>query len=172
MADNDLPADDELANTANSSPGDWSNGRRQDWAFRLVESWPTTRERSRTQGVELPARIQDLELSVLRQFFAHTFPNEVIGENLARDFLEMLRSTSVAIHGNGIGEDGRRGLDNDYDGRPVPLEDTALTVKLNCKICYTQLSDTVVLPCGHLVMCQVCQALFLNVLLLVRVNMY
>ncbi|KZF22911.1 hypothetical protein L228DRAFT_247327 [Xylona heveae TC161] len=53
-------------------------------------------------------------------------------------------------------EGERKGLDNESSGRPPPKESEELTVNLECKICYTQLADTVVLPCGHLVMCQWC----------------
>ncbi|KAL9097513.1 MAG: hypothetical protein Q9165_000409 [Trypethelium subeluteriae] len=54
--------------------------------------------------------------------------------------------------------DEPRGLDRDDDGRPPPKSDKDMTVKLECKICYQQLADTVVLPCGHLVMCEWCAA--------------
>ncbi|KAI9840863.1 MAG: hypothetical protein M1838_003873 [Thelocarpon superellum] len=54
---------------------------------------------------------------------------------------------------SGSSLDGR-GLDDD-DGRPPPLEDADMTVSLSCKVCYSQVADTAVLPCGHLVMCQV-----------------
>lgn len=49
-----------------------------------------------------------------------------------------------------------RGLDDQNDGRPPPKEPEELTVNLECKICMTQLVDTVVLPCGHAVMCRWC----------------
>ncbi|KAF2150582.1 hypothetical protein K461DRAFT_280584 [Myriangium duriaei CBS 260.36] len=47
------------------------------------------------------------------------------------------------------------GLDVD-DTRPGPKSDEDMMVKLNCKVCYTQLADTVFLPCGHLIMCKWC----------------
>ena len=53
-------------------------------------------------------------------------------------------------------QDSPRGLDQPDDGRPAPKSDEDMTVKLECKICYQQLADTVVLPCGHLVMCEWC----------------
>ncbi|GAB7340002.1 hypothetical protein MBLNU457_6511t2 [Dothideomycetes sp. NU457] len=53
-------------------------------------------------------------------------------------------------------DDGHRGLDVEDDGRPEPKGDEELTMKLDCKVCYTQLADTACLPCGHLVLCQWC----------------
>ncbi|CAD0099153.1 unnamed protein product [Aureobasidium mustum] len=50
----------------------------------------------------------------------------------------------------------RGGLDAEDSGRPEPKEDGDMTLKLDCKICYTQTADTACLPCGHLVMCQWC----------------
>lgn len=50
----------------------------------------------------------------------------------------------------------RGGLDAEDSGRPEPKEDPDMTLKLDCKICYTQTADTACLPCGHLVMCQWC----------------
>ena len=52
------------------------------------------------------------------------------------------------------GED-QQGLDKD-DGRPEPRPEEEMTVKMECKVCYTQLADTACLPCGHLVLCQWC----------------
>ena len=48
-----------------------------------------------------------------------------------------------------------RGLDVDST-RPEPRSEDQLTVKLDCKVCYTQVADTIFLPCGHLVMCRWC----------------
>ncbi|THZ21109.1 hypothetical protein D6C89_06838 [Aureobasidium pullulans] len=44
----------------------------------------------------------------------------------------------------------RGGLDAEDSGRPEPKEDVDMTLKLDCKICYTQTADTACLPCGHL----------------------
>lgn len=51
-----------------------------------------------------------------------------------------------------------KGLDNQNDGRPSPKESKELTVGLECKVCMTQLVDTVVFPCGHAVLCRWCAA--------------
>ena len=49
-----------------------------------------------------------------------------------------------------------RGLDAPDTGRPEPKADEELQVELECKICYTQISEIACLPCGHLVMCRWC----------------
>lgn len=49
-----------------------------------------------------------------------------------------------------------KGLDNQNDGRPEPKELEELTVNLECRICMSQLVDTVMLPCGHAVLCRWC----------------
>lgn len=46
-------------------------------------------------------------------------------------------------------------LDN-QPNRPPPLTDEEMTKTLACQVCYQQLADTAVLPCGHMVMCQWC----------------
>lgn len=48
------------------------------------------------------------------------------------------------------------GLDAPDTGRPEPKTDEELTVKLECRICYSQTASMACLPCGHLVMCQWC----------------
>jgi hypothetical protein len=49
-----------------------------------------------------------------------------------------------------------KGLDNQNDGRPDPKETEELTVNMECKSCMTQLVDTVLLPCGHAILCRWC----------------
>ena len=49
-----------------------------------------------------------------------------------------------------------KGLDNQNDGRPEPKETEELMVNLECRACMSQLVDTVVLPCGHAVLCRWC----------------
>lgn len=46
-------------------------------------------------------------------------------------------------------------LDN-QPGRPAPSTDEEMTKTLSCQVCYQQLADIAVLPCGHMVMCQWC----------------
>lgn len=49
-----------------------------------------------------------------------------------------------------------KGLDNQNDGRPEPKEAEELMVNLECRICMSQPVDTVMLPCGHAVLCRWC----------------
>lgn len=46
-------------------------------------------------------------------------------------------------------------LDNQPD-RPPPQTDEAMTRVLACQVCYQQLANIAVLPCGHMVMCEWC----------------
>jgi antibiotic biosynthesis monooxygenase (ABM) superfamily enzyme len=47
-------------------------------------------------------------------------------------------------------------LDNQNDGRPEPKEAEEMTVILECKVCLSQIVDTVLIPCGHAVLCRWC----------------
>jgi hypothetical protein len=53
-------------------------------------------------------------------------------------------------------EDQEQGLDARDSGRPEPKSDEEMTVKLECRICYSQTAEVACLPCGHLVMCKWC----------------
>jgi rubrerythrin len=46
-------------------------------------------------------------------------------------------------------------LDNQSD-RPAPKSDEEMTKVLACQVCYQQVADIALLPCGHMVMCQWC----------------
>jgi hypothetical protein len=46
-------------------------------------------------------------------------------------------------------------LDTQLD-RPTPKTDEEMTKVLACQVCYQQIADIAVLPCGHMVMCQWC----------------
>jgi hypothetical protein len=46
-------------------------------------------------------------------------------------------------------------LDTQPD-RPAPKRDEEMTKVLACQVCYQQIADIAVLPCGHMVMCQWC----------------
>jgi hypothetical protein len=40
--------------------------------------------------------------------------------------------------------------------RPPPLKEEQMMKNLQCHVCYAQLADIAVLPCGHMVMCEYC----------------
>lgn len=40
--------------------------------------------------------------------------------------------------------------------RPPPLTEDQMTKNLACQVCYVQVADIAVIPCGHMVMCQWC----------------
>ncbi|OJJ48291.1 hypothetical protein ASPZODRAFT_130268 [Penicilliopsis zonata CBS 506.65] len=65
-------------------------------------------------------------------------------------------SDMYALGGAGGGSQSKKGLDNQNDGRPTPKESKDLLTTLECKICMTQLVDTVIIPCGHAVLCRWC----------------
>jgi hypothetical protein len=46
-------------------------------------------------------------------------------------------------------------LDNQPD-RPAPKTEAEMTKVLACQVCYQQVADIAVVPCGHMVMCQWC----------------
>ncbi|PWY75162.1 hypothetical protein BO70DRAFT_431136 [Aspergillus heteromorphus CBS 117.55] len=52
--------------------------------------------------------------------------------------------------------DLRGTLDDRSNGRPEAKEPHELQANLECKICFSQIVDTVLLPCGHASMCQWC----------------
>jgi hypothetical protein len=45
---------------------------------------------------------------------------------------------------------------DDQPGRPPALNDAEMTMIVACQVCYSQIADIAVLPCGHMVMCQWC----------------
>jgi hypothetical protein len=51
----------------------------------------------------------------------------------------------------------------DEPDRPPPLKDEEMTKTLACQVCYSQLADIAVLPCGHMVMCEWCADLVVPV---------
>ncbi|KAF1961717.1 hypothetical protein CC80DRAFT_401023 [Byssothecium circinans] len=40
--------------------------------------------------------------------------------------------------------------------RPPPLSDEEMKKSLECQVCYQQIADIAVLPCGHMCMCKWC----------------
>ncbi|KAL2818431.1 hypothetical protein BDW59DRAFT_128307 [Aspergillus cavernicola] len=50
----------------------------------------------------------------------------------------------------------KKSLDLPKQSRPEPKETEELTLNMECKICMSQLVDTVLLPCGHATLCRWC----------------
>ncbi|KAK9369019.1 hypothetical protein V1509DRAFT_652546 [Lipomyces kononenkoae] len=44
----------------------------------------------------------------------------------------------------------------DRPNRPEPLGPDELTINIECKVCFSQVADTVFLPCAHLAVCEWC----------------
>ncbi|KAF2634801.1 hypothetical protein P280DRAFT_438343, partial [Massarina eburnea CBS 473.64] len=44
----------------------------------------------------------------------------------------------------------------DAPDRPDPLSDEQMTKNLACQVCYVQIADIAILPCGHMCMCKWC----------------
>lgn len=68
---------------------------------------------------------------------------------------EAVSSARHALHAHRPPERPFPTLDNQPD-RPPPKTDAEMTRTLACQVCYQQLADTAVLPCGHMVMCEWC----------------
>ncbi|KAF2624695.1 hypothetical protein BU25DRAFT_450450 [Macroventuria anomochaeta] len=68
---------------------------------------------------------------------------------------EAVSSARHALHAHRAPERPFPTLDNQPD-RPPPKTDLEMTKTLACQVCYQQLADIAVLPCGHMVMCEWC----------------
>lgn len=111
-------------------------------ATNIPPSEPITATSSSTGGVsELPL---SLELQQLASQLQHM--------RLAREAIFPARH---AIHAHRTPERPLPTLDNQPD-RPPPKTNAEMTRTLECQVCYQQLADVAVLPCGHMVMCQWC----------------
>ncbi|KAF2187265.1 hypothetical protein K469DRAFT_704947 [Zopfia rhizophila CBS 207.26] len=72
-----------------------------------------------------------------------------------RQASEAVASARHALHSRRNPSPPAQSLDS-QPNRPPPLSDEEMTKNLACQICYSQLADTAVLPCGHMIMCQWC----------------
>ncbi|KAF1927496.1 uncharacterized protein M421DRAFT_65371 [Didymella exigua CBS 183.55] len=75
---------------------------------------------------------------------------------------EAVSSARHALHAHRAPERPFPTLDNQPD-RPPPKTDVEMTRTLACQVCYQQLADIALLPCGHMVMCQWCAAVVVPV---------
>lgn len=89
--------------------------------------------------------------------------NEVLDDEMRellvqRSILQSLRDRLDQIQGSPVQQELQdvpsQGLD--AGDRPESKTDQEMTKTVDCKVCYQQIADTAVLPCGHMVMCQWC----------------
>ncbi|KAL4991966.1 hypothetical protein BDW68DRAFT_117313 [Aspergillus falconensis] len=78
-------------------------------------------------------------------------------DELLRDVPSQYR----AIYRNSLAEapalsKTKRLLDAPKEVRPEPKETEEMTINMECKICMGQIVDTVLLPCGHAILCRWC----------------
>ncbi|KAF3904199.1 hypothetical protein ABW21_db0200144 [Orbilia brochopaga] len=66
-------------------------------------------------------------------------------------------------HGSNSGASGRNGNSGsqaprtlDHPQRPDNMKEEDMKIMADCKVCYGQIADIVLLPCAHLVLCQWC----------------
>lgn len=122
-----------------------------------------------------PQRLEPERLTVLDRLLQHTSEPDrsaIIQRMVENGTAQALQTTPTsplnlwrrlqeahppATYSSSESDDGeRQGLDVEDDGRPEPKEDEDLVIKMDCRVCYTQVADVACLPCGHLVMCQWC----------------
>lgn len=115
----------------------------------FVRGSPQNTNADQTRAAQAHAEEQWQIQHYLHQVRAH---DRLFALAQSRDFarLEVERAQRV------VEASKPKGLDDQNDGRPPPKESEELTVSLECKVCMSQLVDTVVLPCGHAVMCRWC----------------
>ncbi|PGH08567.1 hypothetical protein GX51_01086 [Blastomyces parvus] len=109
-----------------------------------------------------PAATRDqsyVNAQLARLFYAGAlvrYPNDTDGFLTAEERERRRRFLEALSRNNAEPVTPVKGLDCAEDGRPEPKETEELTVNLECKACMSQLIDTVVLPCGHAVLCRWC----------------
>ncbi|MCJ1379260.1 hypothetical protein MMC17_002361 [Xylographa soralifera] len=80
------------------------------------------------------------------------------GQDVTMADLERLIASNAAVRARReqVPDPEPKSLDKD-DGRPDPVTDeNNFLVKMECKICYSQVATVAVLPCGHCIMCKWC----------------
>lgn len=90
---------------------------------------------------------------------ARRYTTQMIINRVIRD--TALRAVRRRILAEQRNSRGAPSLEERDDGRPAPKEVAEMTVKLDCKICMSQVVDTVIMPCGHAVLCRWCADLLI-----------
>ncbi|KAI8942193.1 hypothetical protein NX059_000279 [Plenodomus lindquistii] len=110
----------------------------------------STSSNTRPQTTLAPPTLRNTEFSELYTSLAH-MTSELARLRLVSDTLAATTRRSTLL----TPATPPTTLDN-QPGRPPPKTDGEMTKILACQVCYQQLADTAVLPCGHMVMCGWC----------------
>ena len=130
------PSDGTEDSTGNHLPAHWANNPVRSHSFRaalaLHGSGPDSDGASqRPIDLLYPGRVNDMSGPELRRL---------------RSMAQRIRGAALAGHSQQ--PETQRSLDTD-EKRPEPKTDEELKVKLECKICYTQVASVAILPCGE-----------------------
>lgn len=113
--------------------------------FTRAQAWYQTAEEVRRAERDSNLN-EERHQQILASFGQQDFVSRIV--NRARHEAEEEEEAATRHH--------PRSLDDDRIARPPPKTDAEMSVSLACKICLQQVSDTAVLPCGHLIMCGCC----------------
>ncbi|OOF92760.1 hypothetical protein ASPCADRAFT_210026 [Aspergillus carbonarius ITEM 5010] len=123
-------------------------------ATAITASTPMSTGSARTYTRFNPQRLEMFRRMHMTQLLHHARP---YNPQASQAHLGAPMQRQRQRHGLGSSSAGPSpSLDNPKDGRPEPKEGHEMQVSLECKICFTQLVDTVLLPCGHAVLCRWC----------------
>ncbi|MCJ1433519.1 hypothetical protein MMC27_002882 [Xylographa pallens] len=109
-------------------------------------------------GVSRPPQLVPSRFRNLNQMARDGAPGLYHGQDVAMADLERLIVSNAVVRARRerTPDPEPKSLDKD-DGRPDPITDEDdFLVKMECKICYSQVATVAVLPCGHCVMCKWC----------------
>lgn len=92
------------------------------------------------------------------------YSDEMVGARLSYPYVmtgALSRDTYYELHGRDSASetDSEPTLTFDTQSRPPPMEPEQMMLDMSCSICKEHTIDTVVLPCGHAVMCSWCAEL-------------
>jgi hypothetical protein len=135
----------------NLSAPDRANGN-SDSAFSLYRAADAHRRTAHRPGSESGSIPRSMELSSSDMVAARTgFPYALPG-GLTRNHYH------GGYHSRDSGSDSESepSLTFDSQDRPPPMDPESMMLDMACSICKEHLVDTVVLPCGHAVMCNWC----------------
>lgn len=118
----------------------------------IWESSVTAVRASQKRASELDLALVAEEASILLELFSKTRP---LDDNEHKLMIGTALKSITEIHKELHGPPERD--DSEY---AAPPEGEDLKVDSGCIICYSQIADTVLMPCKHLVLCDVCSMLY------------